>query len=153
MADADRNVAFGIRDGIDVALLRLLEQNGRASYRELGSKVHLSPNAVRQRLARLARNGIITGFRAEINWRDDPEAIEAVIDIRLPASADDEQFERAALELKGARTLEHLTGAVHYHLRVVVSDVKALDELVRTLKTRLGVESTTTRVVTRRLQA
>jgi Lrp/AsnC family leucine-responsive transcriptional regulator len=150
MAAVDRNGAFRTRDGVDVAILRLLERNGRASYRELADRVHLSPNAVRQRIERLQRDGMIRGFRADVDWDEAPAPVEAVIDVRLRPGADDERFEREAIALDGAQVLEHLTGPVHYHLRVAVRDVPALDELVRTLKGQLGAESTTTRIVTRR---
>jgi Lrp/AsnC ligand binding domain len=78
--------------------------------------------------------------------------IEALIDIRLRAGADDGAFERAAVALPGTVTIEHLAGPVHYQLRAAVTTVEALDELIRRLKEQLHAE-TNTKVVTRTLRA
>jgi Lrp/AsnC family transcriptional regulator, leucine-responsive regulatory protein len=49
-------------DAVDVRLLRELKRNGRASHASLGAAVHLSRNAVRQRVERLERDGHIRGY-------------------------------------------------------------------------------------------
>ena len=43
----------------------------------------------------------------------------------------------------------HVTGAFDYHLQVACSDTTELDAMLRTLKRRLGVAHTETRVVLR----
>lgn len=54
-------------DATDWRLLELLEQDGRATYRELAAAVHLSPAATAARVQTLEDRGIITGYRAEVN--------------------------------------------------------------------------------------
>lgn len=49
-------------DRIDEMLLAELKENARASHAELSSKVNLSRNAVRVRIERLEREGIIKGY-------------------------------------------------------------------------------------------
>lgn len=49
-------------DARDDALLTLLRDDARRSVAELARRVHLSPNAVRHRLARLERTGRIGGY-------------------------------------------------------------------------------------------
>src|SRR5262245_34985776 len=70
------------------------------------------------------------------------------IDIRLRQGVHEGAFEEAAIALPGAVVLEHLAGTVHYQLRVAVTTMDALDDLIRHLKDDLDVE-TNTKVVTR----
>ncbi len=54
-------------DDIDRSILRHITSNGRATHRELGKAVGLSPNAAGARLARLVDQGVIRGFEAIID--------------------------------------------------------------------------------------
>jgi Lrp/AsnC family leucine-responsive transcriptional regulator len=139
-------------DDTDVRILRLLEANGRATYEEIARCVHLSANAVRGRVQALMRRGVIRGIHAEVDWDGGGARIEALIDVRLRPGADDGAFERAALALPGAVTLEHLAGPVHYQLRASVTTMERLDELIRRLKEELHAD-TNTKVITRTLRA
>jgi Lrp/AsnC family transcriptional regulator for asnA, asnC and gidA len=46
-------------DGIDRAIIRELQVDGRASYADLAASVGLSPPAVRQRMQRLMESGLV----------------------------------------------------------------------------------------------
>ena len=52
-----------LRDGRNVALLRLLRQNPRAGVSELARQIKMSAPAVRERLLRLEESGLVTGYR------------------------------------------------------------------------------------------
>ena len=71
-------------DAVDREILRILQDDGRISWQLLGERVHLSANAVAERVRRLTRNGVIRGFRAEINQAALGRTLEAVIDARMP---------------------------------------------------------------------
>lgn len=49
-------------DKMNQAILRQLRQNGRMSWQELGKRVHLSGQAVAERVKQLQDAGVITGF-------------------------------------------------------------------------------------------
>jgi DNA-binding Lrp family transcriptional regulator len=53
-------------DSIDEKLLALLQDDGRASYAELGAAVGLSAPAAKRRVDRLRATGVIRGFTAVI---------------------------------------------------------------------------------------
>lgn len=138
-------------DEIDERILRLLEANGRASYREIADHVHLSANAVRRRVQALTARGVIRGFHADIDWDGGGPKIEALIDARLRPGADHQAFERAAINLPGTVAIEHLAGPIHYQLRASVATMDALDDLIQRLQA-LRVE-TNTKIITRTLLA
>lgn len=53
-------------DRIDRALVKYLQENARYSLKQLSEKVFLSSPAVAARIEKLQREGIITGFHADI---------------------------------------------------------------------------------------
>ena len=71
-------------DDVDWALLAALQDDGRASYAQLGRVVGLSPSAVTERVRRLEQSGVITGYTAEV----DPDRlglpIHALVRLRYP---------------------------------------------------------------------
>jgi Lrp/AsnC family leucine-responsive transcriptional regulator len=59
----------GLLDATNLRLLAELQDDARLSLAELGRRVGLSSPAVSDRLARLRDEGVITGYRAEIDPR------------------------------------------------------------------------------------
>ena len=51
-------------DETDLAILRELQADGRITIKDLAARVHLSPTPVHERVRRLERAGIITGYTA-----------------------------------------------------------------------------------------
>ena len=58
-------------DKTDLLLLGELQRNGRLTNADLAESVHLSPSACLRRVQRLERDGVISGYRAEV----DPETV------------------------------------------------------------------------------
>ncbi|HEU4658963.1 MAG TPA: Lrp/AsnC family transcriptional regulator [Capillimicrobium sp.] len=136
-------------DDIDRAILSRLVQDGRCSYRELGAAVGLSANAAADRVRRLRREGVITGFTALVDPAAGGRRIEAVIDVKLGRDQDNDGFEAAIEPLTPIVEAAHLTGRADYELRVVCRDAAELDGLLRTLKREAGAAETETRIVLR----
>jgi DNA-binding Lrp family transcriptional regulator len=83
-------------DAVNLRLLDELSRDGRVGIAELGRRVGLSAPAVAERVQRLERAGVITGYHAEI----DPGAVgwpvSAVVRIRpSPGSSSGSQRSRA----------------------------------------------------------
>jgi Lrp/AsnC family leucine-responsive transcriptional regulator len=124
-------------DRIDLRLLGLLQQNGRATNAEIAAQVNLSPSACLRRVQRLEATGVIRGYAAQV----DP----ALVGLGLQA------FVRVQLEKHGQLGLDRfiegvqqwdevvachaLTGDMDYLLQVVVQDLEhfsrfLLDKLI-----------------------
>lgn len=56
-------------DAIDLKLMKLLLEDGRATLKSLAAEVGLSSPAVSERLARLNSVGIIKGYSVDIDWQ------------------------------------------------------------------------------------
>lgn len=137
------------RDSIDRELLRLLGENGRASFTDLGAAVGLSPHATADRVRRLQDAGVIKGFTTIVDHAALGGGLEALIDVRLLAATKPEPFEQFVATLPDAREMWFVTGRYDYELRVTCADPEALDRTVREIRQRGGVAATETRIVMR----
>lgn len=63
-----RPTSAGLPDQTDLRILVLLLRDARRSVRGIAAEVGMSAPAVAERIARLERQGIIRGYRAEVDW-------------------------------------------------------------------------------------
>jgi Lrp/AsnC family leucine-responsive transcriptional regulator len=139
-------------DRTDLLLLAELQRDGRVPNAELAERVHLSPSACLRRVQRLERDGVIAGYRAQL----DPErlglGLQAFVRVQLrqhdPQTV--EAFARSVDEWDEVVTCNALTGDMDYLLQVMVRD---LDHFSRFLLDRLlgqaGVEDVNSSFVLR----
>jgi Lrp/AsnC family leucine-responsive transcriptional regulator len=124
-------IAFeaNLLDGVNRRLLEELQANGRLSVAELGRRVSMSPPAVADRVQRLERAGVITGYRAEI----DPTAvgfpIAAVVRIR-PAPGQLSKIPEVARETDEVAECHRITGEDCYLLKLHLRSIGELEELL-----------------------
>ena len=70
-------------DRIDASIILHLQQNARLSNKELASAVGLSPSACLERVRRLQREGVLSGFHAEVNPAELGIGLQAFVSVRL----------------------------------------------------------------------
>ena len=71
-------------DKIDRKILKILQQEGRISFTELGERVGLSTTPCTERVRRLEREGIIMGYHARLN----PQHLKANLLVFVEISLD-----------------------------------------------------------------
>jgi len=69
-------------DDTDRKIISELTAHGRISFAELGRRVNLSSPAVADRVQRLERDDVITGYRAELNPRALGYPLTAIVRIK-----------------------------------------------------------------------
>jgi Lrp/AsnC family transcriptional regulator, leucine-responsive regulatory protein len=137
-------------DDTDARILSLLVQNGRASFASLGEAVGLSPHGAADRVRRLERAGVITGYAATVDMKRVGRTLDAFIDVRLMPQTRPEDFERIVCELPAVREIAFMTGRFDYLVRVACQDADDLDATVRAIRnSRAGPTQTETRMVMR----
>jgi Lrp/AsnC family leucine-responsive transcriptional regulator len=136
-------------DAIDSEILGILRRDGRISWRDLGAQVGLSANAAADRVRRLRRAGIVTGFSALVDPAVGGRRLEALVGVVLAHGTDSDAFAVAAARLEPVTEVLHLAGAPDYQLRVTCRDTAELDALLRALRLRLGAADTETKIVLR----
>jgi Lrp/AsnC family transcriptional regulator, leucine-responsive regulatory protein len=135
-------------DETDDRILGILATNGRASFAAIGAEVGLSPHGAADRIRRLERDGVITGYAARIDPAGVGRSLDAFIDIRLLPVTDPEEFESRVSRLGSVREVVFLTGRFDYQLRVACRDADDLNETVRAIR-QGGAAGTETRIVLR----
>ncbi|HEY2480007.1 MAG TPA: Lrp/AsnC family transcriptional regulator [Solirubrobacterales bacterium] len=136
-------------DEIDDRILGMLATNGRASFAAIGEAVGLSPHGAADRVRRLERDGVISGYTARIDPAGVGRSLDAFIDVRLLPTTDSEEFERRVARLDSVREMAFLTGRFDYQLRVACRDADDLNETVRAIRREAGAAGTETRIVLR----
>lgn len=77
-------------DEVDEIILRELSKNGRATLTELSRKVGLTPAAIKNRVEKLEKLGVIKGYSAIIDHSFLGEFLTALIEIELADPESDE---------------------------------------------------------------
>jgi Lrp/AsnC family leucine-responsive transcriptional regulator len=116
-------------DSINLRILDELQQGGRLSVAELGRRVGLSSPAVAERLQRLERDGVIKGYRAEIEPRALGLELTAVIRIR-PTPGQLENVAELAKRTPEVVECRRITGEDCYIATAHVRDVDHLEEVI-----------------------
>ncbi|MBS1844899.1 MAG: Lrp/AsnC family transcriptional regulator [Actinobacteria bacterium] len=136
-------------DEIDDRILSILATNGRASFAAIGEEVGLSPHGAADRVRRLERDGVITGYAARIDPAGVGRSLDAFIDVRLLPTTDSEEFEQRVARLDSVREVAFLTGRFDFQLRVACRDADDLNDTVRAIRREAGAAGTETRIVLR----
>ena len=136
-------------DEVDSVILRMLREDARVSWRDLGAAVGLSANAAADRVRRLRRGGVITGFAALVDPAAGGRQLEALISVTLLPGTDSDEFATLSDKLAPVSEVLHLAGTPDYLLRVACRDTAELDSLLRTLRLKLGVADTDTKIILR----
>ena len=140
-------------DDLDREIIGLLRRNARASWRKLGDAVGLSANATAERVRRLERAGVISGYTALLDPAASGRRLVALVDVRLSSPGAADRFEALIGRLDEVTDAAHVTGRSDYHLRVACADPAELDALIRLLKSEGGVAETDTRIALRTVVA
>jgi Lrp/AsnC family transcriptional regulator, leucine-responsive regulatory protein len=116
-------------DGTDRRILEQLQRDGRLTLAELGRRVGLSPPAVAERVQRLEREGVITGYHARVDPRALGYALAAVIRIR-PAPRQIHKVAELARDTPEVVECHRITGEDCFFMKATVRDVEHLEELI-----------------------
>jgi Lrp/AsnC family leucine-responsive transcriptional regulator len=139
-------------DKIDREILRILVTDGRRSYREIGEAVHLSANAVAERMRRLLKDGTVRAIRAVVDPAALGVTVEAQIDVKLRPTTSAEAFEAAIRDLPQVTSATLMTGSFDYALRVACVDRNELVDVTETIRNRAGALETYSRVILREVR-
>ncbi|MFN8023985.1 MAG: Lrp/AsnC family transcriptional regulator [Acidimicrobiales bacterium] len=137
-------------DRIDRDILRILRQDARIGWSELGSRIRLSPNAAADRVRRLTRAGVIRRFTIEVDQARLGRTLEAVIDVRLDPHEDSARFRDGALTCDEVTWLAHVTGRTDFQVHAACQGTAGLNALLRRFREEFGALETQTTVVLER---
>ncbi|MYS59992.1 MULTISPECIES: Lrp/AsnC family transcriptional regulator [Streptomycetaceae] len=118
-------------DAIDRAILRLLQEDGRASIRSVADRVHISRANAYARINRLIDDGVIRGFTARVDHERAGQSASAYITLKIVQNSWRTVRDKL-LTLPGVSHIALVSGDFDVLLLVHTADNRSLRELVLT---------------------
>jgi len=120
-------------DSVGWRLLRVLQDDARLSFNELGRRVGLSSPAVAERVRRMEDYGLITGYRAMLDPTKLGYPILAFIQLNITGEHH-QRLTTVAHTLSEIMECHHVTGQDSYLIKVIVSSMVHLEHVIAQLR-------------------
>ena len=133
-------------DAKDRNITRLLEEDARLTYAEIGERVGLAASSVHDRVRKLEKAGVIRGYRADLDLAKGGYPITAFVSLALRASSPTDLPSRIA-EFPLVESCYSVAGDNSYVLVVRAPQTKDLEELLDALRAKLDVITRSTIVL------
>ncbi len=134
-------------DEKDMEIIDILYKNARATLSEIANYTKVSITAIRNRLSKLIRHGVLLGFRADIDFSKLGLSVHALVGIKV----DFETRKIVANKLLSnwrIINLYEVTGDYDYIAEVVAKDLYDLREFLTTEMFEIqGIKKTETMVI------
>ncbi len=126
-------------DDTDKKILQKLQKNSKITNKELSNGLSLSVTAVFERIKRLERNGVISGYVALVKPDKVEKAFMVLTQIKLVQHTKSNvvKFEAEVVKLPEVLECYHVSGEYDYILKVLVKDMEAYREFMLTKLTNL----------------
>jgi Lrp/AsnC family leucine-responsive transcriptional regulator len=112
-------------DRFDQAILRILATEGRISAVELARRIGLSKSPTQARMKRLEAAGVITGYRAQLDWVRMGQAHVAFVEVKLSDTREAalQAFNRAVMAIPEIEECHMIASRFDYLLKVRTADI------------------------------
>ena len=135
-------------DEIDERILRLLEENSRMTYVEIGRTVGLSEGAVRNRVQALVSEGVIKRFTVE---KSSTHGVRALTMIAVNPGTPTYEVSKRVNHLAGVEKIYEVTGEYDIVMVSSGSNIEGINKVIEDIRKIEGVEKTNTIIVLRTL--
>ena len=133
-------------DEKDKQIIKMLKEDSRAGYGDIGQKIGLSEGAVRKRIKTLTDDSVIRKFTVKIGVAEGAQAITL---LATNPSHPTQEVSKKIQEIPNIETLYEVTG--EYDIVAVISgmNVMEVNECVEKIRRVEGVMKTNTMIVLR----
>ncbi|MGN6402478.1 MAG: Lrp/AsnC family transcriptional regulator [Flavisolibacter sp.] len=127
MAKAVQKEESTTLDAMDIAILRLLQQNARITIKEISDKVHLSTTPVHERIRRLEERGVIKQYVTLLDGAKVKKGLMVIcyISLRQHSKAAGDKFIKAILSMNEVQECLTISGEFDFMLKVVAENMDA----------------------------
>jgi Lrp/AsnC family leucine-responsive transcriptional regulator len=121
-----------ILDKLDRSILGILQQEGRISMKDLGERVGLSITPCIERVRRMERDGVITGYYARV----DPASVGAKLLVFVEITLNQksalafEQFRREVLRIPEVQECHLVSGDFDYLIKARIHEMAEYRKLL-----------------------
>lgn len=142
-ADEPVTSSAGI-DAKDVAILNLLEADGRATLSQLAKATGLSVSAAQSRVQKLEKRGIIRGYAAVIDHERSGLPISAFVSVTPLDYTRESEIPNKLHDIDGIISCYSVAGAPSFVLLVRVASPSKLEELLNLIHRTVPVSTEST---------
>ena len=117
-------------DKTDLQLLKILQENGRISIKELAQRVHLSPTPVFDRVRRLESTGVIERYTAVLNAAKLGQCFIVFCSVKLRRMGKDiaHDFVERIKDIPEVAECYNISGEFDYLLKIYAPDMQYYNE-------------------------
>jgi DNA-binding Lrp family transcriptional regulator len=134
-------------DDVDVVILDLLGENARRSFGDIAAKVGLSASAVKRRVDRLERTGVVRRYTVELDHTKLGRTLEAFAEVRFDGTARVDEIENLGLDTPEVLAVFTVAGDPDALVWIRVRDVHHLKQVIDRLRSSKKVAGTKTLMV------
>jgi len=112
-------------DAIDIAILKLLQQNAKITVKEISDKVHLSTSPVHERIKRMENNGIIKQYATLVDHTKVKKGLMVIcyVSLRQHDKNAGTKFIKYMNELHEVIECYNISGEFDFMLKVVAENM------------------------------
>jgi Lrp/AsnC family leucine-responsive transcriptional regulator len=133
-------------DDTDKEIIKILKNDGRATYSNIGKRLSLSEGAVRKRIKALIDSGVIRRFTIKVGLA---EGAEAIVLLSINPSFPTSEVSKLLTKFSNVETVYEITG--QYDIAVIVSglNIAEVNECIEKIRRVDGVVNTNTMIILR----
>jgi Lrp/AsnC family leucine-responsive transcriptional regulator len=131
----------------DRTIVQLLAADGRMSFTDLGKATGLSTSAVHQRVKRLEKRGVISGYGAAIDHEELGLTLTAFVSITPNDPSQPDDYPDRLRDIREIESCWSVAGDESYILKVRVATPSALEDLLARIRAVANVATRTTIVL------
>lgn len=130
-------------DKTDAKIIKLLNEDGRMSYRKISRELNISVGTVHNRVDKLVSNGVIKKFIPRIDLEKLGYKLTAIIGVRAKGGVL-KDWESKSIYRENIVGIYDVTGQFDAVLVTKFKGIKEMDKFVKTLMKEPGVQRTYT---------
>ena len=134
-------------DAIDQRIVALMREDARRSFSDIGSRVSLSAPAVKRRVDRLERDGVIKGYTAAVDHAAFGWNAHAFVELFCEGRMSGAEVRSAVMAHPEVEAAYTVAGAPSAIVHVRAEDNKHLEQALERIRETDGVLRTQTQVV------
>src|SRR5258705_7789054 len=117
-------------DNKDMAILKLLQENARATVKEISEKVHLSTTPVHERIKRMEETGVIKQYATLVDHAKVKKNLMVIcyVSLKQHNKTAGAKFIKAILEMNEVIECYNISGEFDFMLKVVAENMDAYYE-------------------------
>ena len=137
-----------VRDKTDEQIIKMLKENSRVPFVDIGKKIGISESAIRRRVKNLLDGKIISKFTLEMGESDQTSAI---VFVSTDSSIDTSKISAKLSKIDEVKVVYEITG--QYDIATVISalNMSDINAAIDTLRKISGVTDTNTIIILKKV--